>query len=317
MTMGTYGNVTVVTADSAATDPVARIGLRAFTVVDSLMSNWSATSEISRLNRVAADGATAHPDVAEVLGVAREVWAGSGGAFDPTVEPLVRLWGFLGGVPEVPDSAAIEAVRSRVGFEHVSIRGDEVRYADPQVRVDLGGIAKGYGVDRAVAALREAGVENAMVDISGNLRVLGSPPGRDRWTVGIRDPRDRVSFFARLPISEEAVATSGTYEQFVSRDGKVYGHILDPRTGWPAEGLISVTVVTATGIQADAWGTALFVMGAAKARALVAHRDDLEAILVEPGDGDDTLDVVWVSAGLADRLALEKGMDRWFEIRSF
>jgi len=316
-TMGTYGNVTLVTADSVATDATARLGHRAFAVVDSLMSNWSTTSEISRLNRVAVNGADAHPEVAQVMRVAREVWTRSDGAFDPTVEPLVRLWGFLGGKPDVPAAADIAAMVDRVGYEHVSIDGSRVRYAGPEVKVDLGGIAKGHGVDRAIEALREVGVTDAMVDISGNLRVIGAPPGRDHWTVGIRDPHDRVAYFGRLPIRDQAVATSGTYEQFVARDGEIYGHILDPRTGWPAEGLISVTVVTADAIRADAWGTALFVLGGERARELVVASADLEAILVEQADEEDAPDAVWVSAGLLDRFSLQEGMDAWFDVRGF
>lgn len=316
-TMGTYGNVTLVTADSAATDATARLGHRAFARVDSLMSNWSQTSEISRLNRVAVNGATAHPEVAAVMQVAREVWSRSDGAFDPTVEPLVRLWGFLGGKPDVPDPDEVTAMIDRIGYEHVSIRENTVRYADAGVKVDLGGIAKGHGVDRAIAALREVGVASAMVDISGNLRVIGSPPGRDAWTIGIRDPYDRVAYFGRIPIRDEALATSGTYEQFVARDGRIYGHILDPRTGWPAEGLISVTVVTADAIRADAWGTALFVLGGDRARTLVAESADLEAILVEPSSEEDAPDVVWVSAGLLERFSLQEGMDAWFDVRGF
>ena len=175
-------------------------------------------------------------EVASVIGSALAITEASDGAFDITVEPLVRLWGFLGGPPRVPSAEEVAAVYGRVGSGHVAFDPDTrvIRFDAEGVKIDLGGIAKGYGVDAAVHALRSNAVEHALVDISGNMFALGHPVERDAWAIGIRDPRDRMLYFAVIRVTDTAVATSGVYEQFVVRDGKTYGHILDPRTGYPA-----------------------------------------------------------------------------------
>lgn len=210
--MGTYVNVTIVTADSAATAPRARSALATLRLVDSLMSNWTRTSEVARVNRVAASGATlVHPRVARVLDAALQVCRQSDGAFDITVEPLVRLWGFLGGRRRVPSATEVEAASRLVGSGQLDfdLAAGTLRFARTGVQIDLGEIAKGYAVDEAIATLRDGGVSDALVDISGNLYALGTPAGADHWRIGIRDPRDRIPYFARLPLNEEGISTSG------------------------------------------------------------------------------------------------------------
>ena len=266
-TMGTYARVVLVDSDSVRVAPLAARVQTEFSRIDSLMTNWTETSEVARLNREAASGPVAlEPMVFEVLDRAVRAGEESNGAFDITVEPLVRLWGFLGGTPHVPAAADIKKTLGRVGFAHLEIDRDAgtVAYKKPGLRVDLGGIAKGYGVERAVNLLRGEGMENALVEISGNISVLGSPPDRDRWSIGVRDPRDRLSYLGVLSLTDRSVATSGKYEQFVDQDGRRYGHILDPRTGWPAEDLLAVTVVAESATLADAWGTAFLRHGAGK-----------------------------------------------------
>jgi len=317
-TMGTLARVVIVTADSAAADPIARRVHATFAHVDSLMSNWTTTSEVARINGAAGAGATpVEPEVARVVEAALRVGRESDGAFDITVEPLVRLWGFLGGTPHVPNPAAAASVRARIGPHQVRFDSSHgtIAFARPDVKIDLGGIAKGHAVDEAVVPLRAAGVADALVDVSGNMFALGHPPDAPAWRIGIRDPRDRLPYFARLHLSNEAIATSGKYEQFVAADGRTYGHIMDPRTGRPAEGLISVTVVAANAMDADAWGTALFVLGPEAARRKAAARSDVSAILVQEGRGG--VDTVWVEKSLADRFALERDATALFQVRTF
>jgi thiamine biosynthesis lipoprotein len=189
-----------------------------------------------------------------------------------------------------------------------------VRFENPTVKIDLGGIAKGYAVDVAAETLLARGVTDALVDLSGNMVALGSPPGASEWRIGIRDPRDRVTHFARLGLRQGAISTSGQYEQFVAADGRAYGHILDPRTGRPAAGLISVTVVAKTALQCDAWDTPLFVLGPERARAKAKDRNDIDVVLVTPGEGVDT---VWVERALEDRFVLEPGARALFRVRFF
>jgi thiamine biosynthesis lipoprotein len=318
--MGTYANVTIVTADSVASLPAARRAHAALSRVDSLMSNWTETSEVARVNRELSKGpVTLEPETAVVVGASLEVWREGDGAYDITVEPLVRLWGFLGGKPRVPSTSEIAAVLPRVGARHLVFdpKTRVLSSAIPNVRIDLGGIAKGYGVDRAASAVREAGVHDALVDLSGNMLAMGRPSGRDAWTIGIRDPRDRIPFFAKVPLADGgAVATSGKYEQFVTEGGKEYGHILDPLTGMPSEGLISVTVFTRSAMWSDAWDTPLFVLGPGRARALVGRRDDLEVVIVQPGR-EGQPDTAWVSRGLENRFRLEPSAAALFHVSIF
>jgi thiamine biosynthesis lipoprotein len=317
-TMGTWGSVTLVTADSVAAASHAVAALADFVRVDSLMSNWSQDSEVARWNRSAgAKAIVAQPEVLAVLNAALEITAASRGAFDVTVEPLVRAWGFLEGSPRRPTGRTIEQLLDRIGSHRIVVDTStgSVRYDHPELRIDLGGIAKGHAVDRARATLAARGVNHALVDLSGNMAALGHPPGRDTWVVGVRDPEDRVPFFARLDLQTDAIATSGNYEQFVDVDGTRYGHVLDPRTGWPAEGLDAVTVIASSAREADAWATALLVQGPRKARQTLQDRPDLHGILVQPARGERR--VVWVERTLQERFALVRGVDRYFEVRWF
>ncbi len=317
-TMGTYVHVTLVTADSAAQAPLAARALGVFRRVDSLMSNWTTTSEVARLNREAGSGpVTVHPEVASVLSVALELYPLTGRTFDITVEPLVRAWGFLGAHPRVPSDSAAAAAFRRVGAAQV--RFDPVtrslRFNNAEVRIDLGGIAKGWAVDVAAETLRVHGVHNALVDLTGNMVALGHPANANAWRIGVRDPRDRVPYFARLALSEEAISTSGKYEQFVAADGRMFGHIMDPRTGRPAEGLISVTLVSKSAFTCDAWDTSLFVLGAQRAKEMAIAHPEFAAILVEPGTGG--VDTVWVESVLRGRFVLEPAAAAFFSVRYF
>ncbi len=316
--MGTWASLTIVASDSTAVAGIAHRSLRALHRVDSLMSNWSATSEVTRLNRDAARTETrVHPDVARVIDMACIVARESDGAFDITVEPLVRLWGFLGGSPRVPSQAEIDRVLGGVGVEMVRFDAATatIRFARDDVRIDLGGIAKGYGVDQVADILRAENVENALIDLSGNMIGLGDAPGHPGWNIGIRDPSGVHPMLGKIVLHDDAVATSGDYEQFVDRDGTRYGHILDPRTGWSARGLTSVTVVATSATLADAWSTALFVLGPVAARETARARGDLAAVLVEPNANGTT--VIWVEEELRTRFSAEATLPRTFEVRYF
>jgi thiamine biosynthesis lipoprotein len=318
-TMGTYARIVLVTADSAASAQDAIAARAALLRVDSLMSNWTTTSEVARLNREADRGPTVvQAEVSRVLDASLRAWRESDGAFDITVEPLVRAWGFIGGPRRVPTAAeAAEAFRhvgaAKLEFDPVA---RTLRFKEKGVRVDLGGIAKGYAVDVAAESLAAHGVRDALVDLSGNMFAIGHPPDADHWRIGIRDPRDRMPFFARVPLYPgQAISTSGKYEQFVSADGKTYGHILDPRTGRPSEGLISVTVLSRSALDSDTWDTPLFVLGLDEAKRKARERDNIDVVLVVPGAGG--VDTVWVERTLQDRFALEDDARPRFRVAFF
>lgn len=320
--MGTLGTLALVTADSAASSPVATRALEVFLEVDARLSNWDPQSELSRANAAFDTSEVAlSVEAAEVVASALRIAQESSGAFDPTVEPLVRLWGFLDGTPRVPNAEDVTRTLARTGHDHVQIAPDgrTVATGRPGLRLDLGGIAKGYAVDRAIEVLAAAGIEHALVDLSGNMRALGHPPGRASWTLGVRDPEPSddgtLHWFASLRLEQDAVATSGNYEQFIDRDGRRYGHVLDPRTGWPVEGLDAVTVLAPTAMLADGWATALLVLGPERARALATARGDLAVILVQSAESGRR--VVWVESSLAGRFDLVIGAEDRFEVRWF
>ena len=264
--MGTYVNVTLVTSDSAASARDAAAAHGAIQQVDSLMSNWTTTSEVARINRVADSvTTTVQPLVADVIGRSLRVWRESEHTYDITVEPLVRAWGFIGGPRRVPSDAEARVAWALVGAGDVAFdsAAGTIHFQRKGMRIDLGGIAKGYAVDRAMRELKARGVHNALVDASGNMMSLGHPPAAEHWRIGLRDPRDRVPYFARIWLDGDAISTSANYEQFVAKDGKRYGHILDPRNGWPVQDAPrSVTVLEVNCTQAGLLSTLAMLQGA-------------------------------------------------------
>ena len=277
-TMGTVATLQIAARDSAEVADLAYDALLAFHHADSLLSNWTDESEIARVNREAPHGwVELHPELAAILETAGVVHEESEGAFDPTIEPLVRAWGFLAGTPHVPSQAEIDAAFELVGWNQVNLLNEQVRFASEGVSIDLGGIAKGYAVDEAAMLLDRGGARGYLLDLSGNMVARGGRPGRPAWRIGIRDPRDEIEHLGTLTLRDVALATSGDYEQFVDASGKRYGHILDPRTGGPVEGMAQVTVLAPTAMQADAWATAMFVLGGDEGRRIAAERPDLSA----------------------------------------
>lgn len=277
--MGTYLNVTCpegsgATAVAAAVEAVAAEERR--------MSYFLPASELSRLNAAApGTSVVVSPELAEVLAIASSVHRRTGGAFDPTVPPLLKAWGFRGGAPtQRPGKAVLREALEHTGLNRMTLAGDRVAFHGEAMSADLGGIAKGYGVDRAAAAMAAVGV-TGLVNSGGDIRAVGARAGGSPWLVGIRDPVAGDRVFATLRLGADgAVATSGTYEQYVELDGVRIPHVLDPRSGEPADGVVSATVVAATATEADALATACVVLGASDAMALLGSLPGVEGLLV-------------------------------------
>jgi len=261
--------------------------------VDALMSTWDSGSELSGLNAHRGEAAfPLSPATVEVLRLAREVSERSEGAFDVTVRPLVGAWGFGAGarVPgEGPDPATLASLRTRVGYGmlELDLEKGQVRKGRPDVEVDLSAIAKGFGVDEVVRALERLGFESFFVEVGGEVRCRGARPEGGAWRVGIERPdsEGRV-VHAWLELHDSAMATSGDYRSYYEREGRRLSHIVDPRTGTPVghDGA-SVSVVHTEAAVADAWATALSVLGPGQGRR-VAEREGLAAFfLVRDGQG--------------------------------
>ena len=216
------------------------------------------------------------------------------GAFDPTIEPVVACWGFYGEEKHIPGEAQLQESLSRVGYSHLQMEGQLLSADISGVKLDLGGIAKGYASDRAVQALKDRGVTSAVLSLGGNVQVLGAKPGGKDWTVGITDPLDPGGQLGTVSVRDMAVVTSGVYQRYFEEDGIRYHHIFDAETGYPADsGLLSVSIVCPSGTLADGLSTALFVMGLEEAAQFWRTQPgEFDAIFVTQ-DGE-----IYITAGL-------------------
>lgn len=250
--------------------------------LDRLLSTYKPDSELSRLNRDGSRGWVAvSAETRELVAGALGVASASGGAFDPTVGPLVKLWGFKHMDYRFPSETAIADAKRQVGFGHVQVdaaRG--IRFTKPGIEVELGAIAKGYAVDRAVSILRERGMATARVDAGGNQGVWGQPPEAEGWVFGIRHPREDGGVLGWTTLRAGGISTSGDAERGFWKDGIRYGHVIDPRTGWPARGVVSVTVLAPDAETADALSTALYVLGPEAGTSLLGRYPGVEALWV-------------------------------------
>ncbi|HSD65457.1 MAG TPA: FAD:protein FMN transferase [Vicinamibacteria bacterium] len=289
LAMGGTATVRVCGPGTAALPALAGAALDEMDRVDRLLSHYRRDSPLSRLNREAAIGPVAvEPELftflAECLRWSRE----SDGAFDVTVGPLMKAWGFFRDEGRVPPEDELARVLEVVGYRHVVLDGEAgtVRFDRPGVELDLGGIGKGYAVDRAVGLLRGRGVASALVNLGGSsVYGLGAPPGRDAWEIEIRDPTDSAKAAVTVRLRDRALSVSGGYERFFERDGVTYSHIMDPRSGRPVQGVLSVAVLSDSATDGDALDDVLFVQGVERARASLRSHPPAEALFFLPRTG--------------------------------
>lgn len=271
--------------------------------IEDIASEWRASSDLSRLNASKGEPVEVPPELMEILVRAARVSAATEGLFDVSFYSVGRLWSFRPG-SKPPSAEAIKAALPAVDWQAIELDPERntVRLTKPGLGIGLGAIAKGYAVDRAAAKLLKAGFSNHIVEAGGDTKVSGSK-GETSWRVGVQDPeRDRGSL-GYIPVTNEAVVTSGNYARFFEWEGVSYTHILDPRTGWPIpveRSPKSVTLVAANATDADAYCTAVSVMPPAEGLKFVDGREDLEAVIIAP-DGS-----LLVSAGLEGRFVSER-----------
>lgn len=238
--------------------------------LDALLDRHDEKSALSTLN---AEGRFEDDTLAPLIAAALDISRATGGAFDPTVAPVMDAWDFTG-EPRVPSDEELEALLALVGSENVALDGERVTLTNG-AQLDLGGIAKGYAGDRVRALLREMDIESAVIDLGGDVGLLGAKSDGSDWRIAVKDPAEPSQFLGVLTASDCFIVTSGVYERYFEENGVRYHHILDPKTGRSAEsGLVSVTVVCENGTWADALSTACFVLGEEGSLAL---RDALAA----------------------------------------
>ncbi|MCS7312896.1 MAG: FAD:protein FMN transferase [Acidobacteria bacterium] len=272
--MGTYLTVRVSHEDPAHAERVLDDVIGLVQDLDRRFTLYDPSSELWALNRHAGGPPVPVSEpLWDVLERAIAYSQETAGAFDVTVGPIVQLWGFLEGPRRIPSDEAIAQARARVGYTQIEMNPSHrtVRLATPGMVLDLGGIAKGYALDRAVERLRQAGFHHGFLNFGGDIYAMGASDGVDQpWTVVVRHPRRPDQTWRELRVRDMAVSTSGDYERFFVARGRRYSHILSPWTGRPVEAdVVSVTVVTPSATEADALSTAFFVMGPERARTLV------------------------------------------------
>ena len=278
--MGTLVEITVSHSDADVVQTVTTQAFDEMQRIEQLMSTYIPDSEISRINRAA--GKEAIPVSREVEEVIREgiYWSEqSSGAFDITVEPLVHLWDFNGEKEVIPSENTLRKTASLVNYKDIEVKDHTVRLKRRGMAINVGGLAKGYAVDRAISILRGK-VKNGIVNAGGDLFAFGQKAKQTSWNIGLQHPRKPQELLASFAVNNQAIATSGDYQRYFIKDGLRYHHIFDPQTGQPARLMISATIITTEVMDADALATAVFVMGPEKGIEWIDSIENAEAMVV-------------------------------------
>lgn len=254
--------------------------------IDRLMSHYKKDSPLSQINREAAH----HPvrtdsELYSFLLECVRYSRASQGAFDITVGPLMKAWGFFRGEGKMPSDVELKKIRQTIGYQHLIFNTQEktIAFDRAGVELDLGGIAKGYAVDQVVTLLKSCGIASALISAGGStLYALGSPPDRDCWEVEIQDPTNARKMARRVQLKDQSLSVSGSAEKFFEFNGQRYSHIMDPRTGRPVQGVLSVAVITETGTAGDALDNVFYVQGVARSRKYLQQLSDTEVFLFLP-----------------------------------
>ena len=269
--------------------------------IEQLVSTGIDSSEVSQINK------NGKGSVSETTGYlikrSKEIYDSTNGVFDITIYPIMQAWGFPTENYRVPGNKELKKLRGLMGADHVLYdeKKQEVTLNKEGMKIDLGGIAKGYTSSKVMDIFKENGISSAVISLGGNVQTLNGKPDGSDWRVAVENPADTGSYIGVLSIKDKAVITSGGYERYFKQDGKTYHHIIDPANGYPANnGLTSVTIVSDDGTLADGLSTSLFIMGPEKAQKYwKEHSDEFDTILVKD-DGS-----ILVSEGLAEYFTSE------------
>ena len=267
--------------------------------LDATLSVTSPSNDVSRLN--SGEKLTPSPVIQDLLSLTLALHERTGGCLDPTIYPIVKLWGFTTGEYHLPSESEIAETLPLCGVEHIHMEKERIQL-DPGSALDFGAVAKGYAAELCADQLEDAGI-NGILALGGNIQTVGNKPDGSPWRVGITDPTDPARSVAVLTLTgSNAVVTSGGYQRYFEENGQRYSHIMDPATGRSARtGLTSVTIVAKSGFLADGLSTALYVMGPDRAEAFWRNSDDFECVLITE-DGE-----MLVTEGLSESIESEIG----------
>src|SRR3972149_1670229 len=300
MIMGTFAEVSIYSNDEKTAGMGIEESLDEMERMDRIMSNYKKDSELSRLNKKAAKSPVpCNGELLDVIEQSQYYSELSGGAFDITVSPVVALWGFFREKGHVPPDKEIEKVLPAVSYKNIVVNKSNdtkkpaaISFKNTQTQIDRGAIGKGYAVDKALEIIRKYGISNGCINLGGNIYVLGTPPGKNAWKIGVQHPRNSGEILGYLERKNEATATSGDYERFFEFNGKRYSHIINPQTGRPVSGTLATTIVAPTGTEVDALSTSVFAVGHEKGMELIKKIPNAEAMIAyEDKDGKIAIDM--------------------------
>ena len=298
MHMGTLVSITTVAPSQEIAQTSIEAGFREIKRLEQLFSTWIPTSELSQVNAAAGrEPVVVGPETLELVSRSLEMARLTEGGFNIAVGPAVEAWSVTER-ERIPTREELQSLRLLVDWTMINIdsQARTIFLPKPGMRIDVGGIGKGYAADRAVDVMRKMGAKGGVVALSGDIKTFGDLPGMQGFPVGIRHPRQEGALIATVDLKNEAISTAGDYERYFEREGVRYHHILDPKSLQPARQCQSVTVIAAEGTVADGLDTGIFVLGPEKGMALVEQLPDVEAIII------DDLGHIAVSSGLRSRL---------------
>lgn len=306
-TMGTFYSVKVIVDNPSAYGDLSNEIQETLDRVDHLMSNWKPTSEVSRFNRLSPDSSiTLSKETADVVTAALDIARQTDGRFDPTLAPLIELWGFgKSNRTEFPSQAAVEAAKARFGWQHLILEESQLRKTLPGLTLNLSAIAKGYGVDAVAALLRDKKLTRFMVEVGGEVYAEGDNPRNQAWRIAVENPvvQDPNQPIAISSLKGTALATSGDYRNYFEHEGKTYTHIIDPARGFPVERHVaSVSVVAPSCMLADGLATAFMVLPPQESVALCDRLEGVACIIAVYDEHDGF------------QLKSSKNADTWFQI---
>ena len=298
--MGTLVSITAVAPTRQAANQAVETGFLEIKRLERMLSTWIPTSELSQVNGSAGkQPVVVSPETLTLVRLSLQIGEMTDGAFNIALGPAIEAWN-VSVEPRLPAAAELEALKTFVDLRavHADVWARTVFLERSGMRIDVGGIGKGYAADQAAAVMKKAGAQAGVVALAGDIKTFGRLPGDHGFPVGIRHPRREDAVLAWVDLQDEAISTAGDYERFFEKDGLRYHHILDPATLRPARGCQSVTVIAKDGVWADGLDTGVFVLGPERGMALIEHLDDIEAIIV------DAEGRVHLSSGLRGRIRL-------------
>lgn len=282
--LGSPFEITVVATDSIQANVYTELAISEVKRIENLISDWIPTTQISKVNQNAGiSPVKVDLEVFELVKRAINISKLTDGAFDISYASMDKIWKFDGSMKEMPTTESIKKSVEKVGYQNIVLNENDtsifLKY--PGMKLGLGGIGQGYIADKIKVLLQENGCTSGLVNVSGDINTWGKQPNGKDWTVGIVNPLNKNKVFATFPLNDSAVETSGSYEKYVTFNGKRYSHIIDPRTGYPASGIVSVSVFAKQTELADALATSIFVLGIEVGLDLVNQLKGIGCIIVD------------------------------------